>query len=422
MKSTPNRAVDRQKQIYLAGLQGKRTHIPIDLKQIIEICRNRLPRDAFDYIDGGAGTEDTIKENRRAFDRWRITPRMLVDVSDVNTEVSLFGASYASPFFLCPIGVLELAHPQADLAVARAAADLDIPLMISNQSSTHLESIIAAAPSNPTFFQLYWSKSDDLVRSLVERAEKAGCRGIVVTLDTTFLGWRARDLDNASLPFLVGKGIAQYTSDPVFRDLVLEESGMPSAGRLNWHAIKAFFSMAQRYPGSTFQNLRSRVGLKSVQKFINIYIRPSLTWDDLGFLRSITKLPIILKGILHTSDAKRAHDEGVDAIYVSNHGGRQIDGAIGALDALTSISKELNGNVPILFDSGVRGGSDAYKALALGATMVGIGRPYVYALAAGGEQGVHGLLENMLAEFELTMALCGSTSLSEVDIDHLYRG
>ncbi len=422
MKSTPNRAVDRQKQIYLAGLQGKRTHIPIDLKQIIEICRNRLPRDAFDYIDGGAGREDTIKENRRAFDRWRITPRMLVDVSEVNTEVSLFGASYASPFFLCPIGVLELAHPQADLAVAQAAEDVDLPLMISNQSSMDMESITATAPTCATFFQLYWSKSDDLVRSLVQRAEKVGCRGIVVTLDTTFLGWRVRDLDNASLPFLVGKGIAQYTSDPVFRDLVLEESGMPSAGRLNWHAIKAFFSMAQRHPGSTFQNLRSRVGLKSVQKFINIYIRPSLTWDDLGFLRSITKLPIILKGILHTSDAKRAHDEGVDAIYVSNHGGRQIDGAIGALDALTSISKELNGNVPILFDSGVRGGSDAYKALALGATMVGIGRPYVYALAAGGELGVHEQLENMLAEFELTMALCGSTSLSEVDIDHLYRG
>lgn len=413
--------MDRQKQIYLAGLRGKRTHIPIDLMQIIEIARNRLSRDAFDYIDGGAGTEDTIRENRVAFDRWRITPRMLVDVSHVNTEVSLFGESYPSPFFLCPIGVLELAHPQADLAVARAASNVDIPLMISNQSSIDMESITTSTPSCHTFFQLYWSQSDDLVRSLVMRAEKAGCRGIVVTLDTTFLGWRMRDLDNASLPFLLGKGIAQYTSDPVFNDLIGEGSESSGTGRLNWHAIKAFFSMANRHPGNTLQNLRSRVGLKSVQKFINIYSRPSLTWNDLGFLRSITTLPIILKGILHIDDAKRAYDSGIDAVYISNHGGRQVDGAIGALDALAIISKELKGKLPILFDSGIRGGSDAYKALTLGATMVGVGRPYVFALAAGGEQGVHELLENMLAEFELTMALSGSTSLSDVDVDNLYR-
>jgi len=260
------------------------------------------------------------------------------------------------------------------------------------------------------------------VRSLVQRAEKVGCRGIVVTLDTTFLGWRVRDLENASLPFLLGKGIAQYTSDPVFNDLIREEPETPSTGRLNWHALKAFFGMAKRYPGNTLQNLRSRVGLKSVQKFINIYSRPSLTWNDLGFLRSITTLPIILKGILHTDDARRAYDSGIDAIYVSNHGGRQVDEAIGALDALAIINKDLKGKLPILFDSGIRNGSDAYKALALGATMVGVGRPYVYALAVGGEQGVYELLENMVAEFELTMALCGSTSLSEVDIDHLYRG
>jgi lactate 2-monooxygenase len=308
-----------------------------------------------------------------------------------------------------------MAHPEADLAVAQAAAALGVPYVFSNQASVPMEMCAAAMAESPRFFQLYWSRSDELVVSFLQRAKASGCAGIVVTLDTTMLGWRTRDLDMASLPFLKGMGIAQYTSDPVFKKIMEQpEMGPKSNSTITWEAIRTLFSATRKYPGSFWTNLRSGAGLRAVRAFTSIYSRPNITWADLPFLRRHTDLPIILKGILHPDDARKALDYGVDGMYISNHGGRQVDGAIGAIDALPGISEAVRGKVPILMDSGVRGGADVFKALALGATAVGIGRPYCYALALNGQAGVQELLTNWMADFELTMGLAGCKNVEEV--------
>ncbi|HYH83496.1 MAG TPA: alpha-hydroxy-acid oxidizing protein, partial [Longimicrobium sp.] len=261
-----------------------------------------------------------------------------------------------------------------------------------------------------------------LVESLVARAESSGCEAIAVTLDTTLLGWRARDLDLAYLPFLRGKGIAQYVSDPVFLDS-LRNPAPPAAGqpkrKVNLHSLGAFAELTRAHPGRFWKNLRSGAPLAAVQQFITTYSRPSLTWADLPFLRERTKLPILLKGILHPDDARRALDLGVDGIIVSNHGGRQVDGAIATLDALPAIVGAVGGRVPVLMDSGIRGGADVFKALAFGARAVCVGRPYVYALALAGRAGVLELLRNLIAEFELTMGLAGCRSVAEIGPESL---
>ena len=265
----------------------------------------------------------------------------------------------------------------------------------------------------PRWFQLYWSTSDELVASFVRRAESCGCEAIVVTLDTTMLGWRCRDLDLAYLPFALGKGIAQYTSDPVFKELLkpapLERSGPPTLT-----ALRSLIQATRAYPGRFSSNLRSGLPVAAVREFLTIYSRPSLTWDELPWLRGLTKLPILLKGLLHPDDARLAVEHGLDGIVLSNHGGRQVDGAIGSLDALPAVAHAVGGRIPIVFDSGVRGGADALKALALGATAVLIGRPYVYGLALGGEDGVREVIRNFVADFDLTLGLAGCSSVSQL--------
>ncbi len=413
-------ALDLQKQIYLGGLRGDKPRLPLNMNNLREVARYKLSRPAFDYLEGGAGQEKTISNNRKAFDNWKIVPKMLKDVSYVDTSVRFFGFHSPSPFFLCPIGVLELAHPEADLAVARACAATNTSFMISNQASTPMENISLQMPDTPHFFQLYWSKSDDLVASLVSRAEACGCLAIVVTLDTTFLGWRVRDLDHAFLPFLYGMGLAQYVSDPVFNRLLVEEPPMSAhKPKPNLKLLASLWQMAQRHPGSTWRNFLSRVPLNAIRKFIEIYMNPSLQWDDLARLRKMTKLPVILKGIQHPDDARKAVDLGVEGIYVSNHGGRQIDGAIGSLDALHYIKQAVGDQVTIFFDSGVRSGSDAFKALALGAHAIGIGRPYAYGLAINGMSGVQDVIEAIRADFELTMALTGCKNVDEISRQNL---
>jgi lactate 2-monooxygenase len=316
---------------------------------------------------------------------------------------------------LSPIGVLEMVHRQADLAVARAARDAGVPMTFSNQASRPMEACARELGDGMRLFQLYWSTSNDLVESLVGRAEACGCEAIVVTLDTTLLGWRTRDMDVAYLPFLRGKGIAQYTSDPVFTELLGEDSDeespepTPSLG-----ALRTLFQLVRAYPERFDRALLSGRARAAVQTFIRIYSRPSLTWDDLPFLRERTKLPIVLKGILHPDDARRAVDEGMDGVWVSNHGGRQVDGATSTIAALPGIAQAVDGRVPIVMDSGVRTGADAFKALALGATAVGIGRPHCYALAIAGERGVREVLENFQADFDLTMGLAGCRSVGEI--------
>jgi lactate 2-monooxygenase len=407
----------RQTQIYVAGISGLRPRVPMDAQRLQEAARDAMSKNAYAYVAAGAGNERTLEANRAAFERWRIVPRMLRDVGERDTSIELFGRRLANPFLLAPIGVLELAHREADIAVAQAARETATPMIFSNQASRPMEEVARSLGETPRWFQLYWSKSNDLVESLVARAERCGCEAIVVTLDTTLLGWRSRDLERAYLPFLRGKGIAQYTSDPVFVRLLAEPGAQPrpeQQPKPNLRALQTLIALTRAYPDGFLQTLRSGRGRAAVQRFIDMYSRPTLTWDDLPFLRERTKLPILLKGILHAEDAVRAIDSGMNGIVVSNHGGRQVDGAIATLDALPEIARAVDGRVPILLDSGIRGGADAFKAIALGASAVLLGRPYVFGLAIGGRNGVKEVLQNFAADFDLTMGLAGCRSIAEI--------
>jgi lactate 2-monooxygenase len=376
-------------EIYLQGVMGTKPLVPIAFAELEAQAREKLSPEAYAYIACGAGFEHTVEENDAAFDRWRIVPRMLRDVAQRDLFIELFGRKLNSPLLIAPIGVQELAHADADLATAKAAAAERVPMIFSNQASVPMETIAAAMRDQPRWFQLYWSKSDDLVASLVKRAEACGCEAIAVTLDTTLLGWRTRDLDYAYLPFFRGLGLAQYTSDPVFR------------------------AMLKRPPEEDM--------MAAAQLFGTIYSNPALTWGKLAFLRNHTTKPILLKGINRADDALKALDHGIDGIIVSNHGGRQVDGARAALDSLDEIAQVVSGRMPILFDGGIRGGAGIFKALALGATAVCVGRPYVYGLALAGEAGVRAVLRNMIADFDLTMGTAGCASIAEIDRDMLVR-
>lgn len=415
-------AADRQKDIYLKGFAGIRSQVPVDWHRLEEKARKQMSPEAFAYIAGGAGLESTIASNRTAFDHYKIVPRMLRNVSERDSSIELFGHKIPAPLLFSPVGVLEMVHPEADLAVGRAAAKERLPFIFSNQASKPMEEVAAAMADSPRWFQLYWSKSNDLVASLVTRAERCGCSAIVVTLDTTLLGWRTRDLDLAYLPFLEGKGIAQYTSDPVFQRL-MDEPGNGSAPRkATFESLTGLFKMVKAYPGNGFiKKLRSGRPVKAVRKFTEIYSNPALTWKDLAFLRQHTKLPILLKGILHPEDAALAVSHGVNGIIVSNHGGRQVDGSMGTLEALPEIVKAVRAQVPVLLDGGIRAGADMFKALALGATAVCIGRSYVYGLTLAGEAGVREVAQNLMADFDLTMGLSGCKNIVEIKPEALIR-
>lgn len=416
-------APDWQKEIYLNGFSGKKLSAKASFEKLERKAKKEMSKEAFAYIAGGAGAEATMHANRNAFDRWQIVPRMLRDVSERDTSIELFGQKLPAPLLFAPVGVLEMVHPKADLAVAHAAARLGLPYIFSNQASKPMEACANVMGESPRWFQLYWSKSNDLVLSFLKRAEVCGCNALVVTLDTTLLGWRTRDLDVAYLPFLEGKGIAQYTSDPVFQKLLDEpEDGQPIKRNVTLWSLLGLISMVSNYPGNGFfSKLKSGRPLKAVRKFVSIYSNPATTWSDLSFLRQNTKLPIILKGIIHSDDARRALDAGVDGIIVSNHGGRQTDGSIATLDALPKIAEIVQNRIPVLLDSGIRGGADVVKAIALGARAVCVGRPYVYGLTIGGEQGVYEVIRNMMADFELTMALAGCKNVAEIRPEMLIR-
>lgn len=407
---------ERQFEVYVGGARGAYPPVPVSFDRLERVARKRMSREGYAYVAGGAGTEETIRANREAFERRRIVPRMLRDVSRRETAVEVLGTPFASPFALCPIGVLDMAHRDADRAVARAAAAEGIPFVFSNQASVPMEETARAMGDAPRWFQLYWSTHDALVESFVARSERCGCSAIVLTLDTTMLGWRIRDLDLAYLPFLRGRGIAQYTSDPVFLEALQEtlRQEPPPGGRITLAAIGTLWELASSFPGGRLDGLRSGLARAAVRRFVETYSRPSLSWDDLAFLRERTTLPIVLKGILHPADAVAAVEHGMDAIWVSNHGGRQVDGAIATMDALPGVVEAVAGRAPVLLDSGVRSGADVFRALALGASAVGLGRPYVWGLAAGGEQGVREVIRNLRADFDLTMGLAGCASISDI--------
>jgi lactate 2-monooxygenase len=412
---------DAQSEIYRAGVSGRTPRIPTAFPDLERAARRRMSRAAFAYVAGSAGLERTDDVNTSAFRHHRIVPRVLRDVSHRDLSVELFGVRRPTPLLLAPIGVLDLAHPGADTAAARAASALGVPVVLSNQASTPMEDVTGAmdaiSPGASRWFQLYWSSSEELVASLVDRAERSGCEAIVVTLDTHVLGWRPRDLDLGYLPFSRGRGIAQYTSDPVFRRLVRERiaaGGSRPRTAITPATIASFASILRRHPGSLRENLRSPEPLAAIETFLDVFADPSLTWENLAFLRQRTSLPIVLKGVLHPDDAERAVSAGMDAVQVSTHGGRQIDGEIAALDALPAIVARLDGRLPVLFDSGIRGGADAVIALALGARAVAIGRPYVYALGVAGEAGVRELLRNFIAELDITLGLAGVRRIEDL--------
>jgi lactate 2-monooxygenase len=384
-----------------------------------------MSRRGFAYVAGSAGSEASADANVAAFSRWRVVPRMLVDTTERDTSVELFGRRHESPFLVAPVGVLSMADDDADLAVARGARAAGVSPILSTQASVPMEEVAGALGGSGHWYQLYWSGDDDLVESLVHRAEACGSDALVVTLDTAYLGWRPRDLDLGHLPFARGEGIAQYTSDPVFQRLVRERvaaAGPTVRPRPTPAAVATLVSMSRNHPGDTRHNLTAPEPRAAVETFLEVFSRPSLTWDDLPRLREMTSLPIVLKGILHPDDARRAVDAGADGVYVSNHGGRQVDRSVAALDALPGVVdavRAAGSAVPVVFDSGIRCGADAYVALALGATAVGIGRPHVYGLALAGADGVSEVLRNLRAELDLQLALTGCTSLSDLTPDRL---
>jgi isopentenyl diphosphate isomerase/L-lactate dehydrogenase-like FMN-dependent dehydrogenase len=417
----PGRA--RQSEIFRAGASGARPPVPTSWASLVAAAERAMTPDAWAYVAGSAGRESTAEANYDAFDSWRLVPRMLRDVSQRDLSIELFGRRHPTPLLASPIGVLELVDPDADLAIARAAGSLGITSVVSSQASLPMERV-AAAEAGPWWFQLYWSSEDALVESFVSRAEVAGAEAIVVTLDTGMLGWRPRDLDRGFLPFIRGMGIAQYTSDPVFQSLVHERMTRPASGekpRVTPAAVRTLVEMTRRHPGRFRANLRSGEPRAAVETFLDIFSRPALGWRDLAFLRDRTRLPILLKGVQHPDDARQALDAGVDGLVVSTHGGRQVDGAIGALDALPGVVEAVGGRAPVILDSGVRGGADVVRALALGATAVGIGRAWVYGLAIAGEDGARQVLRDLIAETDLTLGLAGHRAIAELSSDDVVR-
>ncbi len=376
---------DYYREIYAKGMfASERPEQPIAWAELERAAEESLEERAVAYVWGGAGSEDTMRANLKAFRAWRIVPRVMRDISarDLSTEVA--GTKMPAPVLLAPVGVQKVLHDEGELATARAAAALGLPLIVSTASSTSMEDMAeAGGPEAPRWYQLYWPNDRELAESLVRRAEASGHSVIVLTVDNSIVGWKPRDLQQAYLPFLEGVGIEQYLTDPVFRDALdapPEEDVMAAVGH-----------------------------------FLGVFSNPSLTWDDLEWLSEVTTLPVILKGVLHPDDAREARERGMAGVVVSNHGGRQIDGAIASLDALPAIADAVGGEISVLLDSGVRSGSDAFKALALGADAVLVGRPYLWGLALAGQEGVETVLRCILAELDLTMALSGHTAPGSAD-------
>jgi isopentenyl diphosphate isomerase/L-lactate dehydrogenase-like FMN-dependent dehydrogenase len=379
-------------EIYLRGLAGEQPDLPMTADGLEAAARQVLSAEAFSYVAGGASTERTITANREAFARWRIVPRMLRGVIERDLSTTVLGTPMTAPVLTAPVGVLGLVHPDADLAVTRAAAALGLTSVLSTASSTTLEDVAAVAPDAGRWFQLYWPRDPEVAESLVRRAEAAGYRAIVVTVDAWSLGWRPRDLQLAHLPFLYAKGIANYLADPVFR------------ARLD------------APPEESMQAMQLAVHI-----WTELFGNPALDWSDLALLREWTRLPVLVKGICHPDDARAALEHGVDGLVVSNHGGRQVDGARAALDCLPDVLAAVEGRAPVLLDSGIRCGADVLIALALGAHAVLLGRPWVYGLGLAGPRGVEHVLRVLLGDLDLTLALAGYARPSEVGAHSVVR-
>ncbi|MBY4275824.1 alpha-hydroxy-acid oxidizing protein [Rhodococcus fascians] len=387
-EARPSNFSDHQLGIYAAGMFAQQTpSITTNLARLEDQAAEKLSPEALGYIVASAGSGSTARANRAAFDRWAITPRMLRSSASRDHACTVLGTDMPAPLLIAPVGIQTLAHPDGELATVRAAAELGVPYIHSTQASHSFEQIAEAGGDAPRWYQLYWPTDESVLLSFLQRAKDTGFTTLVLTLDTTLLGWRPADLDRGYLPFLANLGIENYLSDPAFQAglaQLVEEN--PVAAAMHW---------AQMFPN------------------------PGLSWKNLAFLREHWDGPIVLKGICTVGDAREAAAHGVDGIVVSNHGGRQIDGARPSLDALPSIVDAVGDELTILFDSGVRTGADMAKALALGADAVLLGRPFLYGLALGGQEGVAHVLRCLLAEFDLVTSLSGHSGAGELGRDSI---
>jgi lactate 2-monooxygenase len=373
----------RQTEVFLNGRAGVDPDYPIAVADLREQARETLDPDAAAYLFGGAGREDTMRENRASFADYRLVPRMLRDVSDRDLSVSVLDADLPVPFLLAPIGMQSLFHDDAELATARACGDLDVPMILSSVASETPEDVADELGDTVGWFQLYWNADPAVAESFLARAENAGYEAVVVTVDTPFTGWRERELQQASLPFFDGHGLATYVSDPAFREALDAPPEENEAA--------------------------------AVQHLLDGFSDASRTWADLAELLDGTDLPALVKGVLRPADARAAVEAGAEGVIVSNHGGRQVDGEIAALDALPGVVDEIGDDAAVLFDSGIRGGADALRAVALGADAVLLGRPYIYGLAVGGEDGVNAAVRNFRADLDLTLGLLGYADVTDLD-------
>ena len=375
------------KEVYRKGmLEDETPDLPTSFEDIRDAAWENMSEEGRAYVHGGAGSDETFERNKD-FSNYRIVPRMLRGVAERDLSVELLGEELDWPVMITPLGVQTLLHDDAELGTAAAAEELNVPLCLSSLSSTPMEEVAEAMPTTTKWFQFYWSSDRDVARSFLHRAEEAGYDAIVLTVDAPTLGWRERLIDRGYYPFMAGEGVANYFSDPAFRDSLAEPP--------------------EENPDA------------AVDHFLDIFGDSSLTWDDLSFVFENTDLPVVIKGVLHPEDARLAIEHGAAAVDVSTHGGRQVDGSISAIEALPDVVDEVDGEVPVMFDSGVRRASDAFKAMALGADTVMLGRPYAYGLAMAGQRGVRHVVENFLAEFDLTMGLAGCSNVDEIGRDRL---
>ena len=381
--SEPNRGTDRLVEVFMEGMAGVTPDVPPSFEELEAAALEAMDERAYDYVAGGAGGERTVDHNRDAFARWHLWPRVLRDFAERDLSTELLGTELSVPVLLAPIGVQSIVHEEGELGTARAAAARDVPMVVSSAASHTMETVAYELGGTPGWFQLYWSSNDDVAKSFVRRAEAAGYEALVVTVDNNALGWRERDVAGGYLPFLDGEGVANYFADEAFRDLLDEPP--------------------------------EEAELQAIRTFVEVFGDPSLTFDDLEWLCEFAEIPVVVKGVLHPADAREAVERGADGVGVSNHGGRQVDNAVSALEALPKVASAVPDGVPVVFDSGVRRGADAIVALALGADAVALGRPYAYGLAVDGGNGVEAVLENFLADLDLTLGLVGYDDVDAVD-------